>query len=69
MGLPPISTRLWKMKLDPLKPDWLVPPQVLDAGRQAEAAFMAAKQQGLPNRTRKEKRRRLEDRLRMKDPW
>ena len=58
-----------EMKLDPLKPDWLVLPQVLDAGRQAEAAFMAAKQQGLPNRARKEKRRRLEDRLRMKDPW
>ena len=58
-----------EMMLDPLKPDWLVLPQVLDAGRQAEAAFMAAKQQGLPNRARKEKRRRLVDRLRMKDPW
>ena len=49
---------------------WCLLPEALEAGRPAGEVFMKAKEQGcLPNRAKKEKRRRLEDRLRMKDPW
>ena len=59
-----------KMKVDVDKLHWCLISEALEAGRQAEDAYRKAKEQGhLPNRAKKERRKRLEDRLRMKDPW
>ena len=49
---------------------WNALREALVAGRQAEEMYREAKSLGqLPNRARKEKRRRVEDKLRTKDPW
>ena len=59
-----------EMRVDVENLSWCILPDALHAGRQAGEAFKSAKEQGrLPDRAKKERRKRLEDRLRMKDPW
>ena len=49
---------------------WDILPEALEAGRAAERQSQAARERGaLPDRCRKSKRRRPEERLRLKDPW
>ena len=49
---------------------WDLLPSALLAGKAAEEDYQAAKDRGLlPNRARKGKRRRPEERLRVVDPW
>ena len=49
---------------------WHLLPEALRLGREAEKEYNEAKQKGsLPNRCRKQKRKRPEDRLRVADPW
>ena len=58
------------MKVDVAKLRWSILPEALDVGRQAEESHKMAQERGqLPNRAKKERRKKLEDRLRMKDPW
>ena len=58
------------MMVDVAKLKWSILPDALDAGRQAEESHKMSKEHGqLPNRAKKERRKKLEDRLRMKDPW
>ena len=50
--------------------EWLVLPQALEKGRAAEDEFRAFRESGRdPQRGRKQKKRRVEDRLKVKDPW
>ena len=59
-----------EMKVDVAKLRCLILPDALKAGRQAEESFRMAKERAqLPNRATKERRKKLEDRLRTKDPW
>ena len=59
-----------ELKADVAGLRWNVLPEALVAGRQAEEIYLEAKSLGqLPNRAMKEKRRRVEDKLRTKDPW
>ena len=45
-------------------------PEALDAGREAERAFLQMKETvGLPDRCKKQVKRRVETRLKMTDPW
>ena len=49
---------------------WNVLPEALDAGREAERAFQKMKEtDGLPNKCRKQAKRKVETRLKMTDPW
>ena len=49
---------------------WTILHEALDHGRVAEEAYRAAKLVGLPERNQKRRRRRrLEERLKMVDPW
>ena len=49
---------------------WDILPEALEAGGAAERQSQAARERGaLPDRCRKGKRRRPEERLRLKDPW
>ena len=49
---------------------WDILPVALAAGGSAELDYLQTKAgAGLPNRSKKEKRRRPEERLRTKDPW
>ena len=57
-------------KFDLAHMGWRILPRALQMGRDAEAAVSAAKRRGaLPDRTKKQRRRRLEERLKMTDPW
>ena len=59
-----------ELKVDCENRQWSILPKALDLGKQAEEAYRAAKEGGhLPNRAKKERKKRLEDRLRTKDPW
>ena len=59
-----------EMRVDVENLSWCNLCDALLTGRQAEEAFKSAKEQGrLADRAKKERRKRLEDRLRMKDPW
>ena len=49
---------------------WEILPEALEAGRSAEDCFQAAKTNGqLPNRTTKQRKRKVSERLRTTDPW
>ena len=49
---------------------WEILPEALEAGRSAEDFFQAAKASGqLPNRTTKQRKRKVSERLRTTDPW
>ena len=49
---------------------WDILPEALEAGGAAERQSQAARERGaLPDRCRRGKRRRPEERLRLKDPW
>ena len=49
---------------------WEILPESLEAGRSAEDCFQAAKASGqLPNRTTKQRKRKVSERLRTTDPW
>ena len=49
---------------------WNVLPEALMAGREAEQAFRRMKEtHGLPNRAQKQRKRRVESRLKVTDPW
>ena len=49
---------------------WNILPKALEAGRQAEQAYAHLKEtHGLPVRTRKQRTRRVESRLKVTDPW
>ena len=50
---------------------WDILPDVLQNCREVERECerVRAEEAGLPDRTAAQKRRRLEDRLRVKDPW
>ena len=49
---------------------WEILPAALEMGRVAEEEYEGAKSgPGLPDRCRMQKRRKLEDRLRIADPW
>ena len=50
--------------------EWLILPRALGMGRQAEHEFSQAKQCGaLTLEVRKQRRRKLEERLKASDPW
>ena len=50
--------------------DWLILPQALEKGRQSEVEFRAFRESGRdPQRGRKQRKRKVEDRLKMTDPW
>ena len=49
---------------------WNVLPEALMAGREAEQAFKRMKEfHGLPNRAQKQRKRKVETRLKVTDPW
>ena len=49
---------------------WLILPEMLAMGKEADETFQAAKKRGeLPDRSRRLRKRRLEDRLKLADPW
>ena len=49
---------------------WDILPEALAAGQRAETRFQEAKQSGgLPNRTMKQRKRKVEERLKARDPW
>ena len=49
---------------------WRVLPEALEMAQQAEAAVAEVKRKGdLPDRTKKQAKRRLEQRIRVTDPW
>ena len=57
-------------KFDLTNMGWRILPRALQMGRDAETAVNAAKRRGsLPDRGKKQRRRRLEERLKMTDPW
>ena len=50
--------------------EWLVLPEALRLGREAEEMYMNAKRQGgLRNRCIRQKRKRADERTRITDPW
>ena len=58
------------LKVDYENLQWSILPKALEVGKQAEEAYRTAKEGGhLPIRAKKERKKRLEDRLRTKDPW
>ena len=59
-----------ELKVDCENLQWSILPKALEVEKQAEEAYRTAKDGGhLPNRAKKERKKRLEDRLRTKDPW
>ena len=49
---------------------WNILPEALEAGGQAEQAYVHLKEtHGLPVRNRKQRTRRVESRLKVTDPW
>ena len=49
---------------------WNVLPEALSVGREAEQAFRRMKEtHGLPNRAQKQRKRKVENRLKVTDPW
>ena len=49
---------------------WSILPEALAAGREAERSFQEMKQTiGLPCRSQKQRKRRVETRLKITDPW
>ena len=59
-----------EVKINPEELQWYVLPKALEIGAQAEAEHQRAVDGGaLPDRTRRQKRRRPEQRLHAADPW
>ena len=59
-----------EVKIQPEQLSWYVLPEMLDVGAKAEEAHRRAVERGtLPNRTQKQKKRKPEERLRVRDPW
>ena len=59
-----------EVKIDDEVLDWILLPQVLAMGKEAEDTFRAAKSKGeLPDKSGKQRRRKPEERLRIADPW
>ena len=49
---------------------WDILPEAQEAGRKAERALQRMKQtHGLPNRSQKQPKRKVETRLKITDPW
>ena len=49
---------------------WNILPMALQAGRDAEQAFRDMKERyGLPDRCKKQRKRKVETRLKITDPW
>ena len=64
-----VFTPEFRVPVDPGSLMWKVLPWALDVGREAEKLFLEPKNEDvLLNRTRKQKRRRSEVRLRVTDP-
>ena len=60
----------YEVKINQDELQWYVLPKALEIGAQAEAEHQRAVDGGaLPDRTRRQKRRRPEQRLRAADPW
>ena len=56
--------------VDPRRLSWELLPEALEAGNAAECEHSDAKAKGaLPNRRKRQMKRKLEDRLRTTDPW
>ena len=50
--------------------EWNILPEALSVGREAEQAFRRMKEtNGLPNRAQKQRKRKVETRLKVTDPW
>ena len=59
-----------EVKIDDKALEWIILPQVLAMGKEAEETFQAAKFKGeLPNKSSKQLRRKPEERLKIEDPW
>ena len=59
-----------EVRINPEDLQWYVLPKALEIGAQAEAEHQRAVYGGaLPDRTRRQKRKKLEQRLRVADPW
>ena len=59
-----------ELKIRPEEISWEILPEALEAGREAERSYGAAKESGkLPNRSKRERRRDTRERLRVVDPW
>ena len=59
-----------EVKVDPGRLCWKILPKALQMGMEADTAYQKAKEKGvLPNRTLRQRGRRLEQRLRVADPW
>ena len=59
-----------EVKIDDKVLEWIILPQVLAMGKEAEEAFQAAKSKGeLPDKSGKQLRRKPEERLKIADPW
>ena len=59
-----------EMKIRPEEITWEILPEALEAGREAERAYGAAKERGnLPNRSKRESRRDPQKRLTVADSW
>ena len=59
-----------EVKIDDQVLKWLILPEMLAMGKEADETFQAAKKRSeLPDRSRKLRKRRLEDRLKLADPW
>ena len=59
-----------EVKIDDKVLEWIILPQVLATGKQAEETFQAAKSRGeLPDRSVKQRKRKPEERLKIADPW
>ena len=57
-----------KLKAEEL--EWYISPKALEIGAQAEKEHQRAVKRGtLPDRTRKQKKKRPDQRLRIVDPW
>ena len=69
-GITEGSNPALEMKIRPEEITWEILPEALEAGREAERAYGAAKERGkLPNRSKRESRRDPQKRLRVADPW
>ena len=59
-----------EVKIQPKQLSWHVLLEMLDVGAKAEEAHHRAVKRGtLPNRTQKQKKRKPEERQRVRDPW
>ena len=60
----------YEVKINPEELQWYVLPKALEIGAQAEAEHQRAVDGGaLPDRTKRQKKRKPEQRLRAADPW